>query len=32
VPQVKLKKKLDLFGAADKVAASLPARIAALWK
>lgn len=32
VPQVKLKKKLDLFGAADRVANSLPARIAALWK
>jgi len=32
VPQVKLKKKLDLFGAADQVANSLPARIAALWK
>lgn len=32
VPQAKLKKKLDLFGAADKVSAALPARIAALWK
>jgi hypothetical protein len=32
VRQVKLKKKLDLFGAADRVANSLPTRIAALWK
>lgn len=32
VPQVKLKKKLDLFGAAEQVSAALPSRIAALWK
>jgi hypothetical protein len=32
VPQVRLKKRLDLFGAAERVAGELPARIAALWK
>jgi hypothetical protein len=32
VPQVKLKKKLDLIGASERVASELPARIAALWK
>lgn len=32
VPQVRLKKRLDLIGAAERVNNDLPARIAALWK
>ncbi len=32
VPQAKLKKKLDLIGSADRIAAELPGRIAALWR
>lgn len=32
VPQVKLRKRLDLMGAADQVGAGLPARIVANWR
>lgn len=32
VPQARLKKKLDLFGAADRVGAGLPAAIIANWR
>jgi hypothetical protein len=32
VPQVRLKKRLDLIGASERVASELPGRIAALWR